>query len=191
MPLRKIFADVKWWDECLVTLSCPVCDRLHTHGFGISYDNTSRSAHCAHSHETPRLTYDFRYPFSQDSGSTAYEIDKPKNKRYVSLGVEPPPGPDNDALAEDLAHLDLEEASAASEPRLRLLWAEATEDITIDLTDDVFRKLHNAFGGEKTFKMKRLDHVKSRILLYGDTEYLRSFLDSSPDADAARLARRL
>jgi hypothetical protein len=38
--------------------------------------------------------------------------------------------------------------------------------ITIGREDELFQRLHQHFGGEDTFTLKRLDHVVSRIITF-------------------------
>lgn len=83
MPNKTIFADVQWWNCTNVTIKCPFCDKLHTHGFGSSYEASQRVPHCGFGTKTSSLEYTFRYTFSKSSDTTTYEIDK-VNKRYVA-----------------------------------------------------------------------------------------------------------
>lgn len=49
----------------------------------------------------------------------------------------------------------------------------------IDDNDLMFRNLRHFFGGDPTFEMKRIDHVCSRMVGFGDVDYVREYLDSS------------
>jgi len=61
-------------------------------------------------------------------------------------------------------------------------WEQATEMITIGMEDETFRRLHEVYGGEDTFTLKRLDHVVSRMISIGDSEYLKDYLNTSCEA---------
>lgn len=61
-------------------------------------------------------------------------------------------------------------------------WKKATEMITIGTEDEIFRRLHQHFGGEDTFTLKRLDHVLSRMVTFGDYEYVEDYIRISPEA---------
>lgn len=54
--------------------------------------------------------------------------------------------------------------------------------ITIGMEDQIFRRLHQYFGGEDTFTLKRLDHVVSRMIAFGDYEYVANYIRTSPEA---------
>ena len=177
MPHKTIFADVQWWDWTAVTIKCPFCSKLHTHGLGFSYETTRRAPHCGFGNETSSLEYTFRYPFSKSSNTTAYEIDK-VNKRYVALEAKPPSNTAASTLEEDLSNLSVKEPPF----KIENLWEQAREEITLDLTDPTLRNLHRAYGGEETFSMKRFDHVVHRMLFYGDKYCVQAFLDSSSDS---------
>ena len=74
-------------------------------GFGQSYDNDHRVSHC--SPGLGFISYYFKYPFSQNPESTAYEIDK-VNKRYVALGASPP-RVEQDLLVGAVAGLEIDQ----------------------------------------------------------------------------------
>jgi ankyrin repeat protein len=61
-------------------------------------------------------------------------------------------------------------------------WKHATEIVTIGIEDKTFRRLYQAFGGEDTFTLKRLDHAISQIILVKDSEYVEDYLHTSPKA---------
>lgn len=173
MAPRKFFADVQWWDSSNVQIHCPFCGKIHTHGFGQSYDSTHRVSHCYTGSEFH--CYYFKYPFSQNPESTTYEIDK-VNKRYVALGASPPQA-EPDLLAGAFAGLKLDQKSTITLAK----WEDAEETIMIDDNDIIFRRLRQAFGGDPTFEVKRIDHVSSRMILFGDVDYVQEYLDSSPE----------
>ena len=173
MASREFFADVQWWDSSNVQIRCPFCGKIHTHSFGQSYDSNHRVSHCYTSSEFH--SYYFKYPFSQNPESTTYEIDK-VNKRYVALGASPPQA-EPDLLAGAFAGLKLDQNSTITLPK----WEDAEETIIIDDKDTTFRRLRQVFGGDPTFEMKRIDHVSSRMILFGDVDYVQKYLDSSPE----------
>ena len=177
MPHNTVFADVQWWDWTTVTVKCPFCSKLHTHGLGSSYEATQRAPHCGFRKKTSSLEYTFRYPFSKSCDTTTYEIDK-VNKRYVALEAKSPSEAAATTLEEDLSNLSVQDSPSNVEHS----WEEATEEITLDLTDPTLRNLHRAFGGDTTFSMKRFDHVMHRMLCYGDKKCVQAFLDSSSDS---------
>ncbi|KAF2998833.1 hypothetical protein E8E13_002593 [Curvularia kusanoi] len=105
-----------------------------------------------------------------------YEIDKP-NSFFVALGAETiDEGPGNLASAMEELNLGANNAPIARQ------WDEASEVITIGLEDKILRRLHAAFGGEDTFELKRLEHVKSQMLFYGDTDCVATYIRTSPEA---------
>lgn len=61
-------------------------------------------------------------------------------------------------------------------------WKKATEMITIGLEDETFWRLHRYFGGDETFNLKKLDHVVSRKIFFGDHEYVERHMQISPEA---------
>jgi hypothetical protein len=69
-------------------------------------------------------------------------------------------------------------------------WEEATQMITIGMEDEIFRRrrLHQHFGGEDTFTLKRLDHVVSRMIMFRDCEYVDGYLCTSPETKLFYLA---
>ncbi len=169
----KFYAEVQWWDASNIHALCPFCRKTHRHGFGLNYESTHRASHCSTGASFD--SYYFKYPFSQNPEWTAYEIDK-GNKRYVALGASPPQS-EEDLLTESLSGLQLNR-----KPTINLSkWEDAQEIITIDDNDLMFRKLRHIFGGDPTFDMKRIDHVSSRMIGFGDVEYLQQYLDSSPE----------
>ena len=169
MAPSKFSANVQWWDNYNVHILCPFCSKIHRHGFGQSYNRTHRAPHCHPGSEFG--SYYFKYPFSENPESTAYEIDK-INKRYVALDACPPQA-EQDLLAGNLDGLNLNSEPTATLPK----WEEAEETIILDDNDTVFRRLRRAFGGDPTFEMKRIDHVISRMIFFGDVGYVRNYLD--------------
>ena len=61
-------------------------------------------------------------------------------------------------------------------------WEDAVETITIDRTDKILGRLQEAFGGDETFTLKRIDHVSSMMIRFGAEDYVRKYLDSSPES---------
>ena len=173
MAPRKFSAEVQWWDSSNVHVQCPFCSRIHRHGFQKSYDRAHRVSHCDTGAEL--RSYSFKYPFSQDPEWTAYEIDK-ESKRYVALGASPPP-PEQDLLMGAFAGMKLDQKPTFTLPS----WGDATETVILDDNDLCFRKLRQVFGGDPTFELKRIDHVNSSMIMFGNVDYVREYLDSSPE----------
>ena len=174
MAPGEFFAHVQWWDSSAVHVLCPFCSKIHRHGFGRSYDSTHRASHCFNGFEPS--SYYFKYPFSSSPESTAYEIDK-VNKRYVALCASPPQAK-QDLLLGALAGLELDQKSTVTLSK----WEDAQETIVINDNDLCFRRLRQAYGGDPTFEMRRINHVSSQMILLGDVNYVRAYLDSSPEA---------
>ena len=175
MAPGEFFADVQWWDSSDVHVLCPFCSNIHKHGFGKSYKSTHRVSHC--SKRFGSSSYYFKYPFSSSPPeSTAYEIDK-VNKRYVALFASPPQA-EQDLLVGALAGLEVDQKSTITLSK----WEDAQETIVIDDSDEPFRRLRQFFGGDPTFEMKRIDHIFTRMSIFGDVDYVRAYLDSSPEA---------
>ena len=157
MAPKKFFADVLWWDNSNVHIQCPFRGKIHRHGLGQSYDSVHRVSHCDTG--AALRSYSFKYPFSQDPEWTAYEIDK-VNKRYVALGASPPQ-PEQDLLAGAFAGMKLDSKAAIMLPS----WKDATETVIID--GDI--------------EEKRIDLMASEMIRSGDVDYVREYLNSSPE----------
>ena len=173
MAFRKFSADVLWWDSSDVHVQCPFCGSIHRHGFEHRYDNVRRVSHCDTGAEFG--SYTFKYPFSQNPDSTAYEIDK-LSKLYVALGASPPQ-PEQDSLVGALAGMKLDQKPTMTLPS----WGDATETVIVDDNDIHFRRLRQVFGGDPTFEMKRIEHISSQMIMFGNVNYVREYLDSSPE----------
>jgi len=170
------FGPVQRWNAQTVLVRCPFCSNIHTHGFGGSYKSVSRHPHCWTNSSVSLPDYRFAYPLSETEGTVRYEIDK-SNGYFVALGAEAE-GSELNSLESTLDQLSL---SVKKAPVSRN-WSEAAEMITIGLEDKMFRRLHMVFGGENTFTLKRLDYVQSRMILYGDTDYVAAYIHTSPEA---------
>ena len=157
MAPKKFSADVLWWDSSNVHVQCPFCGNIHRHGFGQSYGNVHRVSHCDTG--VALRSYSFKYPFSQNPEWTAYEIDK-VNERYVALGASPPQ-PEQDLLAGVFTGMKLDSKPTITLPR----WEDATEIVIID--DDI--------------EEKRINLMASQMIVFGDANYVRKYLDSSPE----------
>lgn len=172
-----VLAPVQRWNASTVSIQCPFCTKIHTHGFGSGYDSVFRAPHCNH-HLSPSFpSYRFAYPFSTCEGSVAYEIDK-TNGYFVAFGAKALQS-EAELLGKALDGLSLDVSRSPDSKS----WKEATEMITIGLEDRIFRRLHEYFGGEDAFALKRLDHVKSRMITFGDSEYVDNYLRTSPEAN--------
>jgi hypothetical protein len=78
-----------------------------------------------------------------------------------------------------LNRLDLNNTSPVGQRSVQ----EAIEAITIGEGDEMFRRLHAAFGGDNTFTMKRLDHVMSLIPIFGDYECVEDYIRTTHEAE--------
>jgi len=76
-----------------------------------------------------------------------------------------------------LAGLKVDQKSTITLPK----WEDAEETIVIDDSDLFFRRLRQVFGGDPTIQMKRIDYVAYRMILFGNVDYVREYLDSSPE----------
>lgn len=171
---KEFFAHVQWWDSWTVDVKCPFCLKIHKHGFGGSYESVYRVAHCDSSPPLAFPSYQLKFPFSQALETTAYKIDK-ASKRYVAIDADPPrPRPD---LLEE-GNLPPEENPAVALETFQ----DAVETITIDKTDKIFQRLHEAFGGDETSTVIRIEHVLNQMIFFGDEDYVREYLDSSPES---------
>lgn len=166
-------APVQCWNAQTVSVQCPFCTKIHTHDWG-TYSCIMRAPHCSHRSALSYPSYRFVYPFSTHEGTVAYEIDKSAGC-YVALGAK--------AIAREVEPLEevLNELNLDVE---RKTWDQSTEMITIGMEDETFRRLHQSFGGEDTFTLKRLDHVvsASRMITHGDSKYVEDFILTSPEA---------
>lgn len=105
-------------------------------------------------------SYYFKYPFSRDPESTAYEIDK-KNKCYLALDAKLSKA-EQDPLAAALTDLDLHQRSTTT----LLKWEDTKETIKFEDID---------------FEMKRIEYVSSQMIIFGDVDCVRGYLDSSAE----------
>lgn len=138
-------AQVQRWNAKFVSVQCPFCTKIHTHGFGGSYRSDHRAPHCNYKTNPYFPPYRFAYPFSVREGTVAYEIDKSAGC-FVALGakaIEPEEGSLERALGD--LNLGLNRFSESKS------WDQATERIAIGMEDETFRRLHEVFGGEDTF----------------------------------------
>lgn len=62
-------------------------------------------------------------------------------------------------------------------------WEDAIETVTIGTEDEILRRLQEAFGGENTFTLKRMDHVLSRMLIFGDYKCVEDYIRTSSEAE--------
>jgi len=170
-------APVQRWNFHRVSIKCPFCTKIHTHGFGGGYDSVFRAPHCDHYFSPSFPSYRFAYPFSTCEGSVAYEIDK-TNGYFVALGAKALQS-EAELLEKGLDKLSLD-ASRFPDSKS---WKEASEMITVGLEDRIFRDLHECFGGEDTFTTERLDYVVSRMVTSGDLDYVNDYLRTSPEAN--------
>jgi hypothetical protein len=54
--------------------------------------------------------------------------------------------------------------------------------VTIGLEGEILGRLHRNFGGDEIFTLKKLDHVVSRMIFFGDHEYVERHIQISPEA---------
>lgn len=173
MTDKDFFAHAQWWDSWTVHVKCPFCLKIHKHCFDGSYEGVYRIAHCDSSPPLLLPLYQLKFPFSQALETTAYKIDK-GCKRYVAIDADMPQSRP-DLLKE--AYLPQENPAVALET-----FEDAVETITIDKTDKIFRRLHEAFGGDETSTVIRIEHVLSQMIFFRDEDYVREYLDSSPES---------
>lgn len=155
---KEFVAHVIWWDSWTVYVKCPFCSKIPKHVFGGSYEGVYRLAQCDSSPSSLFPSYRLKFPFSQAPETTAYKIDK-ASKRYVAIDADLP------QLRPDL----LEEDNLPSEenPAVALeTFEDAVETITIDKTDKIFRRLHEAFGGDETSTVIRIEHVLNQMIFF-------------------------
>lgn len=165
--------------------------KIHKHGFDGSYgyEGVYRVAHCDSGPALNFPSYQLKFPFSRALERTAYKIDK-ECKRYVAIEAGPPNPPQRQQqsrpdlllLGEEACNLPppLEEENPAVAPLET--FEDAVETITIDKTDKIFRRLHEAFGGDETSTVIRIEHVLNQMIFFGDEDYVRDYLDSSPES---------
>lgn len=171
---KEFFAHVQWWDSWTVHVKCPFCLKIHEHGFSGRYESVYRVARCDLTPPLAFPSYQLKFPFSQALETTAYKIDK-ASKRYVAIDADPPqPRPD---LLEE-GNLPPEENLAEAVETFE----DAVETITIDKTDKIFQRLHEVFGGEETSIVIRIEHVLNQMIVFGDEDYVREYIDSSPES---------
>jgi hypothetical protein len=170
------WASVQRWNANTVSVDCPFCQKIHTHGFGGSYTNTVRASHCRSSSSLSYPSYRFHYPFSTSNKSVSYEIDKTQGY-YVATAAKTS-YPAIEDLEKKLGDLNM----GTRRPSRHKSWGKATEMITIGLEDEILGRLHRYFGGDETFTLKKLDHVVSRMIFFGDHEYVERHIQISSEA---------
>ncbi|KAG8628211.1 hypothetical protein KVT40_004084 [Elsinoe batatas] len=168
------FAPVEYWDTENVFVRCPFCKRTHRHGFTGDYTQNTRVPHCGILNSG---NYQFQFPFDGVAGFSNYEIDKLAGF-FVRLGSVVPRQEATEV--EDL--FQGLEIGTNEEPKTGK-WSDATEMITYGLEDRVFQRLHAYFGGDETVTTKRLGYVISRMVGSGDEDYVKAYLESSPEAE--------
>lgn len=176
MADKGFTANVQWWDSWTVHVQCPFCRKIHKHFFGQSYESVHRVAQCDSSPPLPFPSYQFKFPFSEKLDTSAFEIDK-SSKRYIAIDADRPQ-PRPDLLEEALSNLVLNGKPAVALESFK----DAVETITVEKTDTMFRRLHKLFAGDETFTLKRIEHVLSDMIHFGDQDYVREYLDSSPES---------
>ena len=178
MADKAFFAKVQWWDSWIVHVLCPFCIKIHTHGFGGGYDSVHRRSHCRSSPQLSLPSYQFKYPFSQVPEMIAHEIDK-ASERYVALDVDPP-RPGLGMLNDDFVDLTLNQKPVTALEK----WDDAFETITIEgRTDTVLRRLQETFNiDDEASTLKRIEHVSSRMITFGDEDCVWKYLDSSSES---------
>lgn len=176
MADKGFTANVQWWDSWTVHVQCPFCMKIHKHFFGQSYESVHRVAQCDSSPPLPFPSYQFKFPFSEKLDTSAFEIDK-SSKRYIAIDADPPQ-PRPDLLEEALGNLALNESPVVALESFK----DAVETITIDKTDTMFRNLRKVFAGDETSTLKRIEHVLSQMIHFGDQDYVREYLDSSSES---------
>lgn len=174
--IRTPWASVQRWNASTVYVLCPFCAKTHAHGFCKSYSSTLRVPHCSGSTSLSYPCYRFRYPFSSTENTTEYEIDKSRGF-YVALAAQTTES-DLEALGNAFNTIKLNSDAAINSRR----WKSAEELVTVGTEDEVFRHLYEYFGGEDTFTLKRLDHVVSRMLTFGDHKYVERYIRTSREA---------
>lgn len=174
MAARSIFAEILWWDSRTIHVRCPYCSKIHKHGFGGHYDlrELRRVSRCDIGPIS--LYYSFKFPFSTEYGTTAYEIDK-TNKRYVALGAVEEQSED-DQLGIRFAGLGLGQEEENIEALEK--WEDVDEVVTINLNEQV---LGQSSGIDETFTIKRIDQVLNQML-NGDVHCVQNYLDTSPNS---------
>lgn len=178
-PHKRIpWASVQRWNARVVSVHCPYCANIHTHGFGGSYSSGERACHCSNISSSSHPPYRFRYPFStSDNTTVAYEIDKDLGF-YVALTAEKLES-DVEVLEQAFTDFKLDPAKSSSCRK----WKSAREQITIGTEDEILCRPDQHSGGEDTFTLKRLDHVVSRMLFCGDSEYVTRYIRTSLEAE--------
>lgn len=147
--------------------------KIHKHFFGQSYKSVHRVAQCNSSPLLLFPSYQFKFPFLQKLDTSAFEIDK-SSKRYIAIDTDLPQ-PRLNLLEEALGNLALNGKPAVALESFK----DAVETITIEKTDTMFRCLHKVFAGDETSTLKRIEHVLSQMIYFGDQDYVQEYLDSS------------
>lgn len=108
-------------------------NRVHTHGFGHSYDDTGA--------QYRSLYYELKSAFWCRLKTIGYKIDK-RREGYVALGALTPDRATIELEAR-LGFLVLEQTSAPA----REMWEDAVEQTTIDKMDYMLQRIQDKFSG--------------------------------------------
>ena len=131
-------APVQRWNAHTVSVQCPFCTKIHTHGFSGSYTSIRRAPHCDSISSLSFPSYRFAYPFSTHESTVAYEIDK-STGFFVTLRAKESES-EVEPIERALDELNLN-VGGSSDSRS---WKKATEMITIGTEDEIFRRLHQS-----------------------------------------------
>ncbi|KAJ4397444.1 hypothetical protein N0V93_001672 [Gnomoniopsis smithogilvyi] len=165
--IRTRKAKVTWWNSSSLTVRCPFCDCIHSHGF-TSYE-VARGRRLGHCEVLDRFQrYEFVFPFNEATQQAWFAIDR-KRALFVAAGENP---------AEDYRYQDAEEDSDHDEMLAQISklldtkrkWYEATETVALE------------FLGGAPLEMNRIEVVASEMVR-GDYQKVKEYLESSSEID--------
>ncbi|KAL2106757.1 hypothetical protein VUR80DRAFT_6241 [Thermomyces stellatus] len=151
------YAEVQWWNGSSIYVRCPFCHDIHCHGFKKAcYSNSqTRSSHCV---DNRYGHYILHFPFDTTTGEAWYSI-KEEEALFVAAAADP--GAyfarfEDDELADDFKR-QLED---------KRLWTEATQ-----------------MSGHEQGHEFPIFKWALKAAVTGDVEFLREYLQTSPEAD--------
>ncbi|QKX62544.1 uncharacterized protein TRUGW13939_09705 [Talaromyces rugulosus] len=157
-------ADVVWWTDTDVCISCPYCEELHRHGFverenaTLTYESVTRIPHCGFSRPPYRLNF-----------PVAYEIDKVK-ARFVNTRTIQYLNDESEeemSLLGEFSNMNISDTSNGSQT-YESSFDDSTETITIQL------------NGEETWEERRIIFAISDCVS-GHISEVKKYLDEASD----------
>jgi Ankyrin repeats (3 copies) len=171
MAENVLAADVLWWNDRIVRVRCPFCDKCHTHGHGSESrygSDDTRMAHCPPLLSLSSHTYRLCFPFDAETEAVAFEINK-EQLQFRTVGIEQEEDEVNLLAAEVESTLQLGKTDEDL-PSLD----SGTEVETMRRTDDQ--------GAEYSYDLETTEMAVSNSIL-GEVAAVERYLQSSTESN--------